>query len=347
MYRALAFLIIIIGLLGNSVRAEIDNACWTSPTMKIIAEFNSVRFPSNKAGTTANLSYSSNPRNFTAICNKLEQFPSYFDMIHFVDLGAALQPSTLNMGWYRLSDDVDIKISSTSTDGNTVFFPTAPGGGDSGKLYGGLKPLYYCNECLINGFSVAASGIISMKLRRDIIGGAIIFPRDEKLFTAYRVGYYSRTPPKPSRPIMELYTSPEGTIIPIPTVCEINGGNAINVDFGMVPEDRIGTSVEQEVNPQTVNLSVSCNTALTLGARVRLVSDIASFSNKLIRSNGSNLGVAMRHNGRLIAPFETFPFWLQDGKANEQVTLSLVRNAAAPSLAGDFIASATLVIETQ
>jgi len=90
--------------------------------MKIIAEFNSVRFPSNKAGTTANLSYSSNPRSFTAICNKLEQFPVYFDMIHFVDLGAALQPSTLNMGWYRLSDDVDIKISSTIYGWQYGFF---------------------------------------------------------------------------------------------------------------------------------------------------------------------------------------------------------------------------------
>ncbi len=145
---------------------------------------------------------------------------------------------------------------------------------------------------------------------------------------------------------MELYTSSAGSIIPIPAVCEINGGNAINVDFGMLLADKIGTYVEQELDPKSINLAVSCNTNLTQGAKIRLVSDHASFSGKLIRSSNEKLGVAMRHNGNVIAPFETFPLWLKNGQANEQITLSLVRNASGSLQEGKFTASATLIIES-
>ncbi|WP_368925986.1 fimbrial protein [Serratia marcescens] len=339
-YKIITIFFFLLSAASSQVKAEIDDACWTSPTMKIVADLKLANLSSNKAGATGQVAYSMLSSSFSAICNHRTS-RIYHEMTHYIDLGPGLLPSTLNSGWYRLSDDVDIKIS-TPNYGVNLFLPLEP----KNQLRGTVTPPYNCNECLVSGFSIASSGDIYLKLRRNVIGGAIVFPRDEKLFTAYRVGNYTPYPVKPGQPIMELYTSPTGTVIPIPTVCEINGGNAINVDFGVVPENRIGISVEQELEPKSINLGVSCNTNLTQWARVRLVADKASFSGELIRSSNSNLGIAMRHNGNVIAPFETFPFWLQYGKASEPITLSLVRNGSATLQTGKFTASATLVIES-
>jgi type 1 fimbria pilin len=333
-------LFVFLSMASAKVKAEIDNACWTSPTLKIVADLSLSNLSSNKAGATGVVDYSMPSPSFSALCNRFTNEWANRVMTHYIDLGPSLQSSTLNSGWYQLSDDIDIRIS-TEANGRSVFLPVEPKDG----LRGTVTPPVGCSGCLVREFVVASNGKIFVKLRRDVIGGAIVFPRDEKLFTAYRVMDFTPPPPKPGMPILELYTSPDGTVIPIPHVCEINGGNAINVDFGVRPAKSISTSVEQELDPKSINLSVSCNTNLTQGAKVRLVSDKTIFSDKLIRSSDGNLGVALRHNGNVIAPFETFPLWLQDGKANEQITLSLVRNAQGLLQEGKFTASATLIIE--
>lgn len=212
MYKTVV--LIFISVFSLFARAEVDLICWTSPTIKVIADFESLSLSGNKKGATGSLSYKSTPGSFSGICNNF--YGRAYTMIHYVDLGPMLLLSTINAGWYRLSDDLDIKIYTESGIGNKrVYFPALPKDGLKGVFGPGNGPNNdgkpeVCRECIYSGFGVAGSGVIEVKLRRNIIGGAIVFPRDMKLFTAYRVADVSPYPNKPNSPMVELYTSPEG-----------------------------------------------------------------------------------------------------------------------------------------
>ncbi|RNW04249.1 fimbrial protein [Serratia nematodiphila] len=323
--------------------ADMNHACWTSPTLKVIADLSQSTLKSNKKGARGSVNYQASPASFSGICNRYAPDLNYNYMDHYVDLGPNLQPSSINAGWYRLNDDVDIKIWADSTIANYVLIPTTPDNG----LLATAKPPSGCYECVINGFSVAGSGLIELMLRRDVIGGAIIFPANEKLFTAYRVASVSPRLPKPEKPMIELYTSGNGSVIPIPSICEINRGNTIYADFGFLDESKIGASVGQSEKSVDLALTVSCNTSLTQDARIRLMTEKTTFSDELIKTSNAGLGIAMSHKGKLIKPFGTFPLQLFGGSGSETITLTPVRNPQVTLQEGKFSASATLIVESQ
>lgn len=327
----------LIFLLNIPTRANPVDACWTSPTKEILVDFGVANFTNNKAGATANLTYSSTPSSFGAYCNRNDN-STIHAMSHYVDYGPGIAQSTINASWYRLSNDVDIRIRPSKS---SLFLPIV----DTDNLLGYVTPPNICNKCWVEGFSVAGSGIVEVKLRRDIIGGAIIVPANFELFSAYRVLTKTPRPPKPSAPIMKLVTASSGIVIPVPTVCEINNGNAINVAFGNVVKDTIGTNpslVSQGIN---VGISISCNTNLTQDSVIRLIATSTIFSDGLMATSNTNLGIAMQYNDHLVKPFGAFPIRLINGSGLEQITLYPVKNAVQEPKEGAFTASATLVIE--
>ncbi len=49
-YRMFAILFAFLSMASANVKAEIDNACWTSPTLKIVADLELSSLSGNKAG---------------------------------------------------------------------------------------------------------------------------------------------------------------------------------------------------------------------------------------------------------------------------------------------------------
>ncbi|CAI1919846.1 putative fimbrial subunit SteE [Serratia proteamaculans] len=328
----------LIFLLNIPTRANLVDACWTSPTMVILVDFGVANFTNNKAGATANLTYGSAPSSFGAYCNRNDS-STIRSMSHYIDYGPGIIQSTINASWYRLSNDVDIRIRPGK---GWLFLPIVA----TDDLTGSVTPPNICNKCWVNGFMVAGSGFVEVKLRRDVIGGAIIVPANFELFSAYRVLTKTPRPPKPSAPIIKLVTKSSGIVIPVPTVCEINNGNTINVAFGNVETDIIGTNPSLASQAINVAISIACNTSLTQDSVIRLVAASATFSDGLMATSNTNLGIAMQHNGHLVKPFGTFPIRLTNGSGQEQITLYPVKNAIKEPKEGAFTASATLVVES-
>lgn len=280
------------------------------------------------------MKYQTNPDHFPGMCNRSDTFST--EMRHYIDMGKELVPSNINPGYFKLSDDVDILISSSGYN-----FPLGP----ETHLYGPTLPPYG-QHVRVEGLAAAGSGKISLRLRRDIIGGAIVAPADAVLFSVYRVMNMNPFPPRPSRPLIQAHTKSAGQVIPIPPECSINRGEKIEVNYGSIQTSLIPDNGADSGKGyvKDVALHFSCNTNLTQDVQVELVADTAGFSANLIRSDNNALGFVLKHDNKLVKPHDSFHSRIENGVGNETITLSPVRNKSAKLNGGAFNASATLVI---
>ncbi|WP_081316026.1 fimbrial protein [Pantoea dispersa] len=320
--------------------AKNENACWGEPVNLISVSASLIgSFPSNLKGAKRTIGYESVPREFPAYCNR-----SYtgwiINMAHYGDLDASLTPSLINTGYYKLSEDIDIKIRAITDGEQTVDFPFLPGRSPKG----GLFPEKTGERMFLEGFSVAGSGKIDLILRRDIIGGAVIIPAGTPLFTIYRVLSISPYPEKPDNPILRGVISGGGIIVPVPVDCKINQDNPINVEFGNVTISNVSQSDSGGEYTKSVFLDVSCNSNITKEVLVTLVSQVATFSENLIMTNNENLGIAFRHQGKTIKPYESFSLHLYEGKGQFEFDIFPVKNKTADLMAGQFNATAVLIV---
>lgn len=316
--------------------AEPDNTCWGEPVNVSVVDIARANFSSNKRGAESITSYRTDSNIFSGLCNKHDYFNT---MTHYVDMGATLVPSDINAGYFKLSDDVDIMIGS-SVGSIIKYFPLVP----SDSLIGTTIPSSFGDNMRVDGFGVAGSGNIKLKLRRDIIGGAILVPPDTELFSAYRVMNKKPYPPRPSRPLVQARTKGSGQIIPVTPECSINQGNVIEANFHMLQTDLVVSHSDGERYSKDIALRFSCNSSLTQDIKVQLVADSAGFSSDLIRSDNNALGFALKHQGQLVKPMMTFPARLEAGTGNATITLTPVKDPNVTLTAGAFNGSATLVI---
>ncbi|MBH1929653.1 fimbrial protein [Serratia rubidaea] len=334
-WRALLALLLFWG----AAHAEPDNTCWGDPVNIAVVDIANAPFTSNKKGSSATVKYRTNPTSFSGFCNKSILFAS---MTHYIDMGPALTPSNINPGYFKLSDDVDVMIGS-SADNVMKFFPLEP----PDSLVGRNTPIYIGKNVFTTGFGVAGEGEIKIKLRRDIIGGAILVPSDTELFSAYRVMNQKPYPPRPSKPMVQARTKGGGQIIPVTPECSINQGNVIEANFHTLQTDQVASRSDGERYSKDIALHFSCNTSLTQDIKVQLMADSAGFSSDLIRSDNNALGIVLKHQGQLVKPMMAFPARLEEGSGNENITLTPVKDPKVALQAGTFNASATLVILSQ
>ncbi|WP_442801238.1 fimbrial protein [Serratia rubidaea] len=314
--------------------AEPDNTCWGDPVNIALVDIAAADFSSNKKGARTTMTYQTNPAIFSGVCNRSRFFTF---MYHYVDMGPTLVPSSLNPGYFKLTDDVDIRMSSGVPE---HFFPLTAADG----LGGDAVPPYGQEVRTKPTFEVAGKGNIYLILRRDIIGGAIAVPSDVELFSAYRVMASAPYPPRPSRPMVQARTKGGGQVIPITPECSINQGNVIEANFHTLQTSQVVSRSDGERYSKDIALRFSCNSSLTQDIKVQLVADSAGFSSDLIRSDNSALGFALKHHGQLVKPMTSFPARLEAGTGNATVTLTPVKDPDVALTAGAFNASATLVI---
>ncbi|MFI8416765.1 fimbrial protein [Serratia sp. NPDC078593] len=324
---------------SSAVFSEPDNTCWGDPVNIAVVDIGSAPFSSNEQGATATVSYNMLNNGFSGVCNNKEGLNGY--MTYYVDMGERLIPSDLKRNYYKLSDDVDIRIyTDTGIGKKGIFFPAKPADGLLGSKY----PSKGENVLEKGVFSVAGKGLIYLTLRRDIIGGAIVIPSDTVLFSAYRVMNITPYPPRPSRPLVQARTKPGGAVIPITPVCKINNGKTIEVDFGTLQTTHVATSISERGYGKNVALKFSCNTNLSQDIQVKLVSDTPYFSSDYIRSDNPELGIALSHGNKLVKPHQSLLARLYNGSGDAMISVMPVKNTRGILKGGEFNASAILVI---
>lgn len=324
--------ILLLGMFSlMTAYAEPDNTCWSDPINISSVSLADADLPSNKKGGEVGVWFDVGSKA-PAICNIMTT--AYYYMVHYIDMGRTLPPSEINSGYFKLSDDFDIRIRS-----GAYYFPLL----NPGFSLSSIPPVGKEMKVDRLGFR-AGAGFIYLKLRRDIIGGAVMVPPDTELFSIYEVLRTSLSPPKPSKPVMQARTLAGGEIIPVMSECSINQGETINVNFNTLQTDQVPNSSNGKRYTKNIALHFSCNSSLTQDLQVQLVAGRTEFSADLIRSDNNQLGFALKHNEQLVKPMNSFGIRLVNGAGSDEITLMPVKDPKSALSAGAFNASATLVI---
>jgi hypothetical protein len=129
--------------------------------------------------------------------------------------------------------------------------------------------------------------------------------------------------------------------------CQINSGNAINVNFGDVDIMSVPSFISSNKSIKTT-VSMNCSNNLSKSLNLYLEGQSTSFlSSKLIATSNKDLGVYLLVGGQVITANDKIPVEIKNGTASEEISVGLVRNPDAKiddiSL-GDFNSSSTIVL---
>ncbi|MNG68109.1 hypothetical protein D3C79_264350 [compost metagenome] len=321
--------------------SEIKNTCWTSSgNNNFNVTLTNGSFSSSKAGAIAKFSYSGVPRYYSVVC-----WVDYETVISGVTPGitwydqtkTSFPPSEFGDGFYKLNEDIDVKIVIGGWDDHQV--PNEEG------IYGGndssVPPGIYTFSSWFGG---STSSTITLRLRRDQLGGILKVPANVELFRAFRSIWRSNKLIFNDAPIMSM--SSVGQFIPVPLVCTINNGAAIEVDFGDLDNTQISSDGSRYV--KTVPLQYRCNTAVTQDIDINLIAAPAAFSSDFITTTlPDDVGVVVRHNGQVVKPNQKFSTTLLDGFGQDELQVAPVARDLTKSITGSFTASATLIMSVQ
>lgn len=197
---------------------------------------------------------------------------------------------------------------------------------------------------------IPIKGSITLKLERDIIGGAVIVPVKIPLMYTYGAIVQSQFWPSSYglNVLSRIYLKTSG-FIPAPVLCKINVPSGEHIEFGNIVTDSLTPARESE-NRQIITLDYRCNAKKTLPAAIHLLAHNASFSDAIIASTNPAVGVALSRNGLPLSPGEKFSTHLQDGLGHDTLTATVTRNPAVATGSidtGPFSASAVLILEQQ
>lgn len=144
-----------------------------------------------------------------------------------------------------------------------------------------------------------------------------------------------------------IYAANDAIIIP--TTCEINGNQVVNVDYGMVQATDIGTTKDNTPVKVTKNIDVKCDSAYTGDINIAFMGTEASGfdSPDVLITSDSNLGVVLTSSDKNI-PLNSAAgavISLLNGSGSTDVGFNLVKKSSSATLAGgQFQASAVMLI---
>lgn len=310
-----------------------DGGCWSDPVNVMTAKIDTGAFSSNNAGGTLTTHYSGDAYKNTWCYSESGRHTARFNRVE-TDLSSAGPFDQ----YLKLTDDVDVKIYINSV--NYAFYvpiknsqqappgEDAPGPGGNGITSMGM------------GMATAGnSGLLTFRLRRDIVGGGLIIPSGIELLRFYRYVYSEKYP---TRPIFQINTP--GMIIPTPAECQINHGQKIMVTFGDIDRSLLTANAASSPYHMQKPLTYKCNTSLTQDIKVTLVATPAGYADA-IKTTNPDIGVVMSHNGRTVAPGNNFSSRLVNGQGSDDVKFTVVKNPAAEEIAtGQFTNNDTVLI---
>ncbi|HIE0647011.1 TPA: fimbrial protein [Serratia marcescens] len=330
--------IFIIFSFTSICRAEnVMNTCWDANGQNNFSVvFTSGEFTSGKAGATAQFRYVL-PSYPVSCWTNIDRKFSY------ASLAYQSKTNLLSAGgsYLKVNDDFDVMIFTSARTGGMV--PT---------ISTSLAPYDRIDFSRHQGYfpynTMFGGGIVTVRLRRDQLGGALHIPPGA-LFSAHSsLTSFSdggrETQVRNLTPIVTVSTADQ--YIPLPVVCQINNSMAIEVDFGDIDNTKISRDGSRYI--RTVPLRYSCNTPITQNININLVAAPASFSSDVIASSlPDDIGVMVKYNGELVKPNDKFDTTLVNGMGQDQLQVAPVINDPTKSVTGGFTASATLIMTVQ
>lgn len=292
-------------------------------------------FPSNKAGATLELPYKTPGQSRYSL--DYHNRTGQANPPTWLAGESPLSPSDINSGYLKLNENLDVKVIMPR--GELVPF--------NWSLQGTSASINQGIGRALNTFSFGLEGKLSLVLRRDMIGGAVLLPRDAMVASIYRsMSTTTSSSPVAKNPTPAFRIFLKGQVIPTPVVCSINNEKVINVNFGDLNSADItfdGSRYSKEIS-----LDYSCNSEVNLPVEINLIATNTSFSNDFIETTNADVGVVMKYESKTVKPWQSFSAQLIKGKGGSRVYFAPVKNPAAKTIAtGNFTASATLVMMIQ
>lgn len=335
----LKMILAVLLLLPTVVNAsQMKKTCWpTSGNNNFNVTLTNGVFSSSKAGATAKFNYSGVPLDYSVTCWIDYEVHPITGLAPAIDWyfqsKTNFPPSEFGGGFYKLNEDIDVKMSTSSLFLHQIPNETGAWGGRHDTVPVGIQSFY-------SQFAGRRwDNTVTLRLRRDQLGGMVIIPANIELFRAYQVPWSNSV--FGDTPVMSVSTT--GQFIPVPLVCTINNGTAIEVDFGDLDNTQISSDGSRYV--KTVPLQYRCNTAVTQDIDINLIATPAAFSSDFIATTlPDDIGVAVRYNGQIVKPNQQFATTLLNGVGQDELQVAPVIRDVTKAITGSFTASATLVM---
>ena len=256
--------------------------------------------------------------------------------VNIIDLSSYIECKNDSPGTYTdhmdmkqastvLSNNFDVRVKARGVEYTVPFSGTAtvlhlPKGGSGAYSPIPLQIYYYMKE--IPGERVAIS-------KGQVIGS----------IQAYKYSIPAGGAPT----FVWTFTAANDTIV-TSGGCAINDGNPIEINFGVMNQQQLSsTEAKRQVSSY---IPYKCrSTSVNMGIKLSMVADKATFSDSLIQTTNSAIGIkVMRGSDQLVPYNTTVHSTLSQGVGGDNFTFSLLKKAGTTPSAGTFTGSATLIM---
>lgn len=269
---------------------------------------------------------------------------------YYMSTAPGLTASTVNPGYLKLNDYIDVKIEVWIAGQVNQYF-TVPFGSTSNNYAG-----FVCssrNPVQQGSFSTGSKVRVTFKITKPIINGMSIQNMNvAQLFG--RAGHHSAGFGNSPMAIIQIKSG----IITVPDKCTVNNGQPIAVNFGDIPND--DKSLDGSQHAQNIPIHVNCTGGSFTSGNVSIklaiqpaAAGIASFDPNYLGTTGTvdrkDLAIKLTDSsGKIVKPNTFVPF---TGFQNNQGDWNLIAYPVAKPGSnipeGDFDSSATVIADFQ
>lgn len=247
-------------------------------------------------------------------------------------------------GFLKLNEYIDVRVEIWVA-GNLTEYVEAP--------FYGVSNVHRTNRMTCNNanpptatwpnFESSSKGKVTFKLRKPIINGVTVNSRE--IIEMYGVMDMPQSGTPSIGPVPMAKVRIETALLTVPDKCVVNGGRQIEVDFGDIPQMKLDGSRYIENIPVNYQCSGGSFDSGMKGISIGVSARPASFSNDYIDTTAKDLGIVLKHKGKLVRPneFTKMPK-NQTNSGNWDLTAAPITYGADIPL-GDFTANGTIVME--
>lgn len=224
-----------------------------------------------------------------------------------------------------LSNNFDVKVRANGVEHTVPFSGTAtvlhlPQGGSGNWAPIPLQIYYYMKE--IPGERVA--------IRKGQVIGSI------------QAHKYS-IPAGGAPTFTWTFTAANDTIV-TSGGCAINDGNPIEINFGVMNQQQLSSTEDKRQVMSYIPYKCRSN-SVNMGIKLSLVADQPAFSNDLVKTTNSAIGIKVVRGSDQLKPYSnTIHSTLSQGAGGDNFTFSLLKQNGTTPSAGTFTGSATLIM---
>lgn len=126
--------------------------------------------------------------------------------------------------------------------------------------------------------------------------------------------------------------------------CAINNGEPIDINFGVFSQQQLSSTEDKRLVSRYIPYKCRSN-SVNMGIQLSLDADQASFSNALVKTTNSAIGVKIVRGDDRLTPYNSVVrSSLTQGAGGDTFTFSLLKKAGSTPSAGTFTGSATLIM---